>query len=105
MTEKNYVIVFDPLDARFDPLEVKKAIRSDGRVTHWWNHIANSFLVTFEGASSDLSELVQHQAKNVDFFVMEVDPRNSEGSLAERSWKWIRHRERDLAEERRESAT
>ena len=97
MNERNYVVVFDPLSSQFNPLAVRDAMKSDGRVTHWWNHIINSFLVTFDGNSEELSSALRLHAKDVRFFVMQVDPRDSEGFLPEQSWSWIKKRERELA--------
>ena len=100
MTDRNYVVVFDPLDAGADPMGVRQtiraAIREDQRVKHWWNHVRSSFLVTFEGSAAQLGRLIRRRTEGVSFYVMEVDPRNSDGFLPERSWDWIREREQEV---------
>ena len=98
MSEHNYVAIFDPLDERFDPLGIRQAVQGDARATHWWNHIVNCFLVTFKGDSDELATLLSSSARGVRFFVMQVDPRDSEGILAKRSWSWIKKRELELVD-------
>ncbi len=97
MSEHTYVAIFDPLDEGFDPLAVRETVQSDDRVIHWWNHIVNCFLVTFKGNSDELARLFSSAANGGRFFVMQVDPRDSEGILADRSWSWIKKREMELA--------
>ena len=96
MVETNYVAVFDPLGEQFDPLALKAVLRDEERVTHWWNYIVNCFLVTFNGSADELSALLHPAARGVRFFVMQVDPRESEGVLPEPGWLWIQKREREI---------
>ena len=102
--ESNYIVIFDPLNEHFNPLAVRDALKAHPQVTHWWNHIINTFLVTFSGRSDELSNTLQEHMKGVRFFVMQVDPRNSEGYLPERSWSWITKRERELADQTQQPA-
>ena len=96
MARTNYVAVFDPLDEQFDPLALKAVLKTEARVSHWWNYIVNCFLVTFDGNADELSSILYPAARGVRFFVMEVDPRKSEGVLPERGWSWIQKREQEI---------
>ncbi len=96
MAETNYVAVFDPLNESFDPRALKGILKSEPRVSHWWNYLFNCFLVTFNGNADELSTLLYPAARGGKFFVMQVDPRESEGVLPERGWSWIQKREREI---------
>ena len=96
MVKSNYVAVFDPLDEQFDPLAVKAVLKTEARVNNWWNYIVNCFLVTFDGNADELSELLYSASRGVKFFVMQVNPRDSEGVLPERGWQWIQKREQEI---------
>ena len=96
MSKNNYVVVFDPMNDRFDPVAIRNAMKAESRIINWWNHILNCFLVTFDGDSDELAATLYSPADGVRFFVMHVDPRDSEGILAERSWSWIKKRELEL---------
>lgn len=98
MTDRNYVIVFEALDARFDRRAVKEAIKSDPAISHWWNHVPNVFLVTTTYSARRLSAMLRPLAADVSFLVMQVDPRDSDGLLPDVSWDWIRDREREVAD-------
>jgi hypothetical protein len=95
MTERTYILAFDPLDPSFDPLTIKRAIKANKAFPNWWNHIATVFLVKTALTAEQISDFVKSAAKDATFLVMEVDPRNSEGMLPQQSWDWIRSRENE----------
>ncbi len=97
MAERTYIVAFDPLDPAFDPLAVKHAIKSNDAFPNWWNHIASVFLVKTAMDAEAISDFIRSINRGSRFLVMEVDPRNSEGSLPKRSWEWIRSRESEQA--------
>ena len=96
MSKNNYVVVFDPINDQFDPVAIRNAMKAEERIINWWNHIFNCFLVMFDGDADELASTLYRSAHGVRFFVMHVDPRDSEGILAERSWSWIKKRELEL---------
>ena len=99
MTEHLYVVMFDQLDPRFDPLAVRNSVRSDARISHFWNHIPNCFMVTTDRSAASLTAKLKQTTGDIAFLVIEADPHNSEGHLPDRSWEWIRRREQERAVE------
>lgn len=97
MADTTFMIVFDPLDPRFDPVRVKTALKGDDRISHWWNHLANCFIVTSGITADQLAESVRDHAAGVSFLVTRADLTDSEGVLPRTSWRWIRKREREAA--------
>jgi hypothetical protein len=97
MNETLYAVFLDPLDPSFDPIAIREALREDGRISHWWNHIPNCFLVSTSRTAAQLSSWLKRVSGEVGFLVIEVNPRNSEGYLPDRSWNWIKKREQEQA--------
>ena len=93
MTERPYIVVFDPLDRDFDPLAIKRAIKANDAFPNWWSHIAPVFLRKTALSAEMISDFIRSVGRGGSFLVMEVDPTNSEGALPERGWDWIRSRE------------
>jgi hypothetical protein len=95
MADQTYILAFDPLNPDFDPLAVRRAIKANEAFPNWWNHIPSVFLVKTDLNAEQISDFLRSVVGNALFLVMEVDPRNSEGSLPDRSWEWIRRRENE----------
>ncbi len=95
MIEHLYVVVCDQLDPRFDPLDVRNAVRSDDRISHFWNHIPNCFMVTTDRSAASLTAKLKRTSGDVAFLVIEADVHHPEGYLPDRSWEWIREREQE----------
>jgi len=98
MNAKTYIVTFDALDPDFDPRALKRFISSNEQIGHWWNHLPYVYLLTSPLDAEALGDRLRAQANGVRFLVMEVDPANSDGALAEVSWDWIRSRERETGE-------
>lgn len=99
MPEPVYVIVFDQLDPSFDPVAIRDVMRGEPRISHWWNHIPNCFLVSTDLDAGSLTACLKRHTGEVGFVVMQADSANCEGYLPTRSWRWIRRREQEQLEE------
>lgn len=97
MTDTVYAIIFDQLDPSFDPVAFRDALKTSDRVSHWWNHIPNCFLVSSHLNAKQLTDWVRKHTGEVGFLTIETKPSNSEGHLPTRSWKWLRQRELEIA--------
>jgi|ERR1700709_2431549 hypothetical protein len=93
MPNKVYVITFDATDPSIDHERLKNFLKSSSSdIENWWNHIPNVFLVSTPLDADALSDHIRPFTGRARFLVMEVRPAESEGSLPERAWRWIRSR-------------
>jgi hypothetical protein len=75
-----------PNRARSALIEV---LKTDERVTGWWNHLPNLYLLTSDRTAAVISDMVEPAIKPWSFLVIRVDPADAQGWLPERAWPWI----------------
>jgi hypothetical protein len=97
MTRRTYIITFDSSDPTVDLESLREFVRISPDFGGWWNHIPFTFLVTSDQDAEKIGEHLRRYTKNAKLLVMEVNPAESDGWLPERSWTWIRRRERSAS--------
>ena len=95
MTNKTYLISLDLLDPTLDLDGLKEFIKTSSVFENWWNHIPGVFLVVSDQDAPAISKAVRRYTNEARLLVIETNPRDSDGWLSERSWKWVRRRSRD----------
>jgi hypothetical protein len=96
MPNKVYFITFDATDPSLDYGRLKNFLKAGNPdIENWWNHIPNVFLINTGLDADAISDLIRPFTGRARFLVMEVHPEESEGSLPERAWQWIRTRSRN----------
>ena len=90
MARQTYIVTLDASDPAIDLDALKEFIKTSPHIDNWWNHIPFVFLVSTELSAGGLSDLLRRYTKDARLLVMAVDPGESDGWLAERSWQWIR---------------
>ena len=96
MANRVFVITFDATDPSVDHDGLKRFLKAGNPdVENWWNHIPNVFLISTGLDADAISDLIRKFTGRARFLVMEVHPGESEGSLPERAWHWIRTRSGD----------
>jgi hypothetical protein len=93
MANKVYFITFDGTDPSVDHARLKSFLKAGSPdVENWWNHIPNVFLISTSLDADAISDLIRPFTGRARFLVMEAHPGDSEGSLPEPAWRWIRTR-------------
>ena len=92
MSERSYLIALSP---PADVAVVKEHIKLDDRFSHWWNHLPGVFMVTSRLTADEITEQIRPLTGESRFLVVRVDLNDTEGWLPQKSWQWIKHRERD----------
>ena len=95
MSEPTYLIAFDIVDPDLDLKPIKEHIRTSPDIKHWWNYIPGLYLVTTALGADDITERLRQISGEASFLVIRVDPEDSQGWLPEKSWNWIKRRERE----------
>jgi hypothetical protein len=95
MTSKTYLISLDLLDPTLDLDGLKEFIKTSSMFENWWNHIPGVFLIVSDRDAAAISAAVRRYTNDARLLVIETKPRDSEGWLSERAWKWVRRRSRD----------
>jgi hypothetical protein len=85
----------DLLDPTLDLDGLKEFIKTSSVFENWWNHIPGVFLVVSDQDAAAISKAVRRYTNEARLLVIETNPRDSDGWLSERSWKWVRRRSRD----------
>lgn len=98
MTKKTYMITFDPSDPTADIPGLLEFIQASPLFDNWWNHIPAVFMVTSDKRAVDISDALRRYTKDARLLVVEVNPRESEGWLPDKSWTWVRNRSREQSE-------
>ena len=83
MSERSYLIALGP---SADVAAIKDYIKLDDKFSHWWNHLPGVFMVTSGLTADEIPEKIRP---------LTVDLNDIEGWLPQKSWQWIKHRERD----------
>ena len=94
MAEQSYLIA---ADVTADLAAIKDQIKQDEAFTHWWNHLPAVFLVTSRLTADQITDRLSPVVGDARFLVIGVRLDDTEGWLPEKSWRWIKHRERDVA--------
>jgi hypothetical protein len=68
-------------------------IKTDNRIKAWWNHVPSLYLLTSDCNAATLSSMIGEFIKPWTFFVIKVDPEDSQGWMPERAWDWILRRQ------------
>jgi len=93
MANKIYLITVDPTDPSVDLGRLKTFLKAGSPdIENWWNHIPYVFLVATGLDADAISELIRPFTGHARFLVVEIHPAESEGSLPEKAWRWIRTR-------------
>jgi len=93
MSSKIYLITVDSTDPSIDLGGLKNVLKAGSPdIENWWHHIPYVFLVSTRLNANSISELIRPFTGHARFLVVEVDPAESEGSLPEQAWRWIRTR-------------
>ena len=92
MSERSYLIALGP---SADVAAIKDYIKLDDGFSHWWNHLPGVFMVTSGLTADEITEKIRPLTGDARFLVVRVDLNDTEGWLPQKSWQWIKHRERD----------
>lgn len=94
MSEQTHLIALDP---NANVVAVKDYLKNDEAFTHWWNHVPGVFIVTSRLSATEITDRVRPITGEATFIVIGVKLDETEGWLPQRSWKWIKHRAREVA--------
>jgi hypothetical protein len=93
MANRIYLITVDPTDPSVDLVRLMNFLKAGSPdIENWWHHIPYVFLVATGLTADAISELIRPFTGHARFLVVEVHPSESEGSLPEQAWRWIRTR-------------
>ena len=90
MSRRVFVVALDANDQASDPRLFRTAIKGNPDIKGWWNYIPFVYLVASERNSDELSVSLYKRGNIQRFFVMQVNPAESEGLLPERAWACVR---------------
>ncbi len=98
MSEPTYLIAFDIVDPDLDLKPIKEHIRHSPEFKHWWNYLPGIYLVTTDLDPDGITERLHGMSNQASFLVIRVNPEDSQGWLPEKSWGWIKRREKERSE-------
>lgn len=98
MKSKTYLITLDILDPTLDLDGLKEFIKTTSLFENWWNHIPGVFLVVSSRDAAAISAAVRRYTNDARLLVIETNPKDSDGWLSERGWKWLRRHSRGVTE-------
>lgn len=90
MTKRMFIVALDANDPASNPALFRMAVKDNPDIESWWNHVPFVYLVTSESNSDEISVSLHQRSGIRRFFVMEVNPAESEGLLSNKAWAWIR---------------
>lgn len=90
MSRRVFVVALDANDPASDPRLFRTALKNNPDIENWWNYIPFVYLVTSERDSDEIGVSLHQRSGIRRFFVMQVNPAESEGLLPEDAWAWIR---------------
>ncbi len=93
MADCIFLIAVDIGDTRLDHDRVRQFIKTSPDFIGWWNYIPAVYLVHTTLSADEISERLEEHTTKARFFVMQVDPQNSQGWLPAASWQWIKRHE------------
>lgn len=89
MKNSVYILSFDR-DNIVDVKKFHKAVTANPLVKNWSHYIKSSYiLVASTKNASTLSRSLDSALKDIQYFLMEVNPANCNGFLPQRAWDWI----------------
>lgn len=96
MSERFFLISVDWDHPDLDAAGFRAFIRDGKLCTKWWNHIPTLFIVCSDESAETIAERLRPFTRSASLLVMGVNPSNSEGSLTDRGWDWIRRASGEL---------
>lgn len=89
-----YLLAVDANDLTIDARAIRDVLKAQADVSGWWNHLPGVFLISTEMPLKALRKVVLKATGDSAFLLTAVDLSESDGMLPDKSWEWIRRRER-----------